>query len=211
MSKKSILLLGALVALIIFLFVLEIGKRDKTEKIFSTIIKSEPTTFSHEGMLTVKNRNGQVEAPLFAYREAEGNRATTTLIFDELSFCATESGATPCMAMSVTFDVPFNGKNAIVEGTRQDSQVLVRKIYVTQAKGYWVVPVTQSVFISWPQARELIGSCQVEMISQTHALDVYLTLKNGETLRTVEPQIDEIFRLEKSLNGACGVLSIATE
>lgn len=65
--------------------------------------------------------------------------------------------------------------------------------------------------ISWEEAGRLIESCEVEEIFQKHSLEVQLGLKSGERKITLEPQIDEIFRLVKRANDDCGQPVMSTE
>jgi len=68
-----------------------------------------------------------------------------------------------------------------------------------------------SVFISWPQARIIIENCQATQVMQTHALDVYITLDDERRVRTVEPNIDEVFNVLNSVQDSCPQIPIATE
>ncbi|PIR82616.1 hypothetical protein COU20_01490 [Candidatus Kaiserbacteria bacterium CG10_big_fil_rev_8_21_14_0_10_59_10] len=63
--------------------------------------------------------------------------------------------------------------------------------------------------ISWEEAVERIKKCDVDMVFQTHALDVHLYLKSGERVRAVEPSIDEVFRVLQ--DAPCPQIPVATE
>lgn len=172
---------------------------------------SEPTNFNEVGTITVNNPGGAQGVMTLVYEKPGAPSLTKELILDELSICAAPNGATPCMAMSVTFDVAFGGKRAIVEGIERDSSVLVRKLRIAADGEELRRFEPGNVFISWPQAIELFKACQVEMATQTHSLDVYLDLKDGRTLRAVEPMIDEMFRIISETQSACGTFPVATE
>jgi len=65
--------------------------------------------------------------------------------------------------------------------------------------------------ISWEQAVAYIEECEADMVFQTHALDVYVTLKNGSRTHTKEPAIDDVFRVLDRTREACGTIPVATE
>lgn len=65
--------------------------------------------------------------------------------------------------------------------------------------------------ITWEQAMGLIGTGQVTQVMQSHDLKVYLTLKDGRTLVSVEPVIDDIIRLIQECGDFCKDIKIATE
>jgi len=65
--------------------------------------------------------------------------------------------------------------------------------------------------ISWEEAKSLVFDCQTEKVWQTHALQVTIILKNGIRLKTVEPKIDDIVNVAKSVQEKCGKILIGTE
>lgn len=65
--------------------------------------------------------------------------------------------------------------------------------------------------ISWEEALSLLNSGEVTAIFQTHSLSVTLTLKDGRTLRTVEPAIDDIFAAVEACGEPCADIALATE
>ncbi len=135
-----------------------------------------------------------------------------TLYLDELSVCAASNGALPCVAMSSPFDTAFGGRQVAVEGIAQDEGVLVRKLTVLEeGQAVPLVSGTGSVFISWAEAQYRFRQCEVESAMQTHALDVYLNLKDGRDVRAVEPVIDEVFAILDETRQACGTVPVATE
>jgi hypothetical protein len=171
---------------------------------------SEPTNFNEVGIVHFPPPAvGQAEGT-FEYRE--GTASTTLKIkMDELSYCAAPNGAIPCIAMSISFDIPFNGKAALVEGVRTGDTILLRKIRVA-AEGEELRSFEPgNVFISWPQAVELFKACKVKMATQTHSLDVYLDLKDGRRVRAVEPMIDEMFTIINQTQNTCVTFPVATE
>ena len=84
----------------------------------------------------------------------------------------------------------------------------------TEAKGesQLVYPgLNDGASLNWEQAIGLIFSGEVIKVAQTHDLKVYLTLKDGRTLETVEPAIDEILRMIENCGEACKTIAVATE
>ena len=65
--------------------------------------------------------------------------------------------------------------------------------------------------VMWEQAVSVIMNDEVAQVMQTHELKVYLTLKDGRTLVTVEPEIDEVNRIIKDCGAPCKDILIATE
>lgn len=173
-------------------------------------VTSVSTNFVEAGILHFpRPESGQAKGT-FEFSE---NGATTTLDLemDEMSVCATPTGAVPCMAMSVTFDVPFNNRRAMVEGERKGNTILIRKVRVLQEGESAMPHEPGKPFISWMEARRLIEECKVQMLTQTHALDIYLELKDGTEVRAVEPMIDEVFTVVAQTQAKCGTFPVATE
>ncbi len=171
---------------------------------------SEPTNFVKVGTLHFPSpESGQAEGT-FSYDE-NGITVTKKIVMDAMSVCVMSNGATSCMAMNVTFDMPFDGRTALVEGILKGDGILIRTIRVVREGEELMEPEAGAVFISWYQAIELFKACQVDMAMQTHVLDVYVDLKDGRKVRAVEPMIDEMFRIIDQTRGECGTFPVATE
>jgi hypothetical protein len=65
--------------------------------------------------------------------------------------------------------------------------------------------------VSWQRAVELVNANQVEEAFQTHSLSVHLRLKDGSSVETVEPLIEEIMRVIDRCGQKCDHIMIATE
>ncbi len=65
--------------------------------------------------------------------------------------------------------------------------------------------------ISWLEAEQLVVGCQVASVWQTHARAVTITLKNGDRLKTTEPNLDDIINIARAAEEKCGEIEIATE
>jgi len=210
MKKIIFWLVAVLIILVVGFFALNSyiyneKQGDKTE-----ILKSEPTDFARAGVITVNNP-GQTQGVMhLVYEEPGAPALSKELVLDGLSICATSNGAMPCLAMSASFDGVFGGKRAVVEGTENGDKVLLRKLRILAENEEARFAEPGNIFILWYQAAELIRSCEIESVTQTHALDVFLTLKGGERVRAVEPNIDEVFRILQTA-GNCGGIPIATE
>ena len=72
-------------------------------------------------------------------------------------------------------------------------------------------PAATPMTLSWPEAEKMILSGDVQQVAQTHALVVYLTLKDGREFVTKEPSIDEVFRLVERCGEKCAGIALATE
>lgn len=64
---------------------------------------------------------------------------------------------------------------------------------------------------SWEQVKSAIANCEVESVFQAHSLDVSVSLKNGETINGVEPNIDDILDLAQDAKEKCGEIIMGTE
>jgi hypothetical protein len=65
--------------------------------------------------------------------------------------------------------------------------------------------------IEWEEALDWLYAGEVTRVIQTHNLDVYLTLEDGRSLRTVEPYIDAIFEEITACGAPCSDIVVATE
>jgi len=65
--------------------------------------------------------------------------------------------------------------------------------------------------LEWYQAVGVIFMGQVTKVLQAHSLDVFITLKDGRTLVTVEPQIDDVLKVIEQCGEICKDILIATE
>ena len=65
--------------------------------------------------------------------------------------------------------------------------------------------------IAWEQVAELLATGEVDSVFQTHALDVTFQMKDGSQISTVEPGIDDIFRLVDECGDPCADLVLSTE
>jgi hypothetical protein len=74
-----------------------------------------------------------------------------------------------------------------------------------------VLPEATPMTLSWPEAEQMILSGEVQQVAQTHALAVYLTLKDGREFVTKEPSIDEVFRVVERCGEKCAGIALATE
>jgi hypothetical protein len=65
--------------------------------------------------------------------------------------------------------------------------------------------------VSWEQVVFHIERCEAAMVFQTHALDVYVNLKDGSRVHAKEPTIDDVFRVLDQTRDECGIIPVATE
>jgi hypothetical protein len=65
--------------------------------------------------------------------------------------------------------------------------------------------------VSWNEAKALITGGMVRQAFQTHALEVRLSLKDGTSVVTTEPRIDEVFRVIRECGAPCADIMTATE
>jgi len=65
--------------------------------------------------------------------------------------------------------------------------------------------------ISWEAAVALLNNGEVAQVVQTHNLQVTLDLKDGRSLVTREPNIDDVFNVIEGCGQPCTDISVATE
>ena len=65
--------------------------------------------------------------------------------------------------------------------------------------------------VDWETAIEILNSGEVQMVAQLHSLEVFLTMKDGSEIRTVEPTIDAIFEEVEKCGQPCSQIALATE
>ena len=65
--------------------------------------------------------------------------------------------------------------------------------------------------VSWEEAVTWLQECRVSEAGQTHAGDVFLTMKDARHVRAVEPALDDLWDILGSLPEGCGPSSFWTE
>ena len=63
----------------------------------------------------------------------------------------------------------------------------------------------------WLAIKQAIYNCEVESTWQAHSLEVSVKLKNGGTLKAIEPSIDDIITVAEEAEEKCGKIRMATE
>lgn len=162
----------------------------------------EPTNFSKTGVIVQNNPGLKPDTAYLVYEEPGSPAISRELAFDALSLLVSQGKAISLIQGKTGLE----GQKVALEGIEKEGKVLVRKI----EKGGEAGPVG-SLFISWAEAIRLLDQCLVEKIMQTHALDVYLTLKTGEKVRAVEPAIDDVFAIQQLVEKKCGRILLGTE
>lgn len=85
-------------------------------------------------------------------------------------------------------------------------------VYPEAATGGGLYPgYADGATITWEHAVAMVQNGEVASVTQNHQLTVILTLKDGRTLTTTEPAIDEIIHLIRSCGDPCKDITIATE
>ena len=88
---------------------------------------------------------------------------------------------------------------------------LLFALLASSCAGTQVEPTPYPSEVNWETAIEILNSGEVEMVAQLHSLDVYLTLKDGSEIHTVEPSIDAIFQEVELCGQPCREIILATE
>jgi hypothetical protein len=66
-------------------------------------------------------------------------------------------------------------------------------------------------YSKWDTVKQAIENCEVESIMQAHNLEVTVVLKDGETVKAKEPEIDDIFDIVANHREECGEIIMMTE
>ncbi len=170
---------------------------------------NEPTDFAVQGVVTYDTPGLEKNTAYLVYEKVGKPALSTALVFDALSWCGTPLGGTQCLALSVY--QPFKNARVLVEGVLMGETLIVRKMQTVDDDQLGTIPKTGYVFVSWSEAVLSVKNCQVKTATQSHNLDIYLEMKNGDQLKTVEPKIDEIFAVTKEAETSCQAIPIATE
>lgn len=72
-------------------------------------------------------------------------------------------------------------------------------------------PYPTPFYVPWAEAEAIILSGEVVYAIQSHSLEVVLTLRDGRIIVSVEPTIDEVFRVVDRCGDPCAGISLATE
>lgn len=177
----------------------------------SSIVPNAPTNFAKIGVMTINNPGQKQDTPYLIYEEPGKPALKKELAFDVESTCAGPNGSLPCLAMNATLEASYGGKRVTVEGLEMENVVLVRLIRSFAESDTINAPKTGSLILSWPSAVRLIETCAILSAGQTHSLDITLKLKDGRSVRTVEPNIDELFTIVNRTEASCGRVPVATE
>jgi len=83
---------------------------------------------------------------------------------------------------------------------------------LAQPESAMVYPeISDGEVVYWNIAIGMILSGQVTQVVQTHDLKVFITLKDGRTVETTEPAIDEVMQLIETCGDPCKEIRVATE
>lgn len=204
-------IIGVLIALGVF-DTAEAPVVEQGEDGTTSLVMSEPTDFVRIGNLSFDAPGNRQDTPYLVYEEPGKPALQAELVMDPLSFCVTETGSFQCIAISAPYSFAFGGKRALIDGTMQsDGTVMVRKMSIIKEGESMLAYEPGRVYISWPQAVQLISSCSVQSVMQAHSLDISLRLKDGRRVYTVEPLIDAVFDVTRDAAAACGDIQLATE
>ena len=70
---------------------------------------------------------------------------------------------------------------------------------------------SETKIINWEDASKLMADCQIKSVFQKHNLTVTLRTYDNQIFQTIEPQIDDIFKLSKKYQSPCDIIQMITE
>ena len=77
--------------------------------------------------------------------------------------------------------------------------------------GYPAPEANEAPMITWEDAQNLILEGRVSQVTQLHNLTVILDLKDGSTVKTIEPAIDDVFKVIQQCGDKCADIIRAPE
>jgi hypothetical protein len=135
----------------------------------------------------------------------DGEKCAFTLVADELRECLPKSDAASherCLQLLANiknFDECVAAGFAIMKSNPPQCQALDGPIF------------TQETNSTWEQAVLAINNCEVAKVFQKHSRIVTLTLKNGNILIAIEPEIDAVITIIEATKLKCGKIQMGTE
>jgi len=166
------------------------------------IEKNAPTTFAELGLISFRD-----SIPYFIYKEEGKPSLSIKLIFNNDSICAAANGSALCIALSTTFDMAFNNKQAVIEGIEiGENQLVIKKLLViTDTETNPFIPKIGIIYIPWQQARSLVQDCGVTSLNRSYDLNINLILKDKTSVTTVQPTTDEMLGVVALSKNKCKV------
>lgn len=73
------------------------------------------------------------------------------------------------------------------------------------------ISTSETKIINWEDASKLMENCQIKSVFQKHDLTVTLRTYDNQIFQTIEPQIDDIFKLAKKYQSPCDIIQMITE
>jgi hypothetical protein len=156
----------------------------------------EENNFIKTGNL-IKDNPGLESGTWYLVYELPGTPAINKkLSFDEKSVCF-ES----CTEL-------IQGEKVIIRGIESNGVVMVRELDIFEED---FIDRKGPTVVEWDVAVDYLNDCQVEKAYQNHNKDIYLDLKDGSKIYTVEPEIDSILKTINQFKVKCGHVLLGTE
>jgi len=158
----------------------------------------ENINFSRTGNLVINNPGLESDVWYLIY-EIPGNPAIPAkLSFNEKSVCKNQSNS--CLDLIV-------GERVSIKGIERENEVAVREMeFLDNASD-----VSGTMGIDWDMAVGFLNDCSVAKVFTNHKKEIYLTLKDGREMFTVESNDGSIFAKVKEAEKKCGKITFATE
>lgn len=169
------------------------------QQFFSHSGSEENINFSKTGNLVINNP-GMESGVWYLIYEVPGSPASTAkLSFDAKSVCKNQSNS--CLDLIV-------GERVSIKGIEEGERVAVREIdFLDNSE----VNVSGPTGIDWDMAIGFLNDCEVVKVFANHKEEVYLTLKDGREMFTVESDGISISAKIKEAEKICGKIPFATE
>ena len=112
-----------------------------------------------------------------------------------------------------SYEAPGDGSNYPKDVKKIFPEDVQQKIFnhdvddlITKAENYAFTNIS-----NWNSIKQAIAECEIELVMQTHALEVTAILKNGREITAQEPEIDDIFDIVDQHKDKCGEIRMMTE
>jgi len=156
--KKSLIILGIIIVLILLGVYLFSDKQKNEEQVFCTMdakmcpdgsfvgriapncefapcpnVPETKIDFERNGVITANNPGQKLNTLFLIYEEPGSPALSKELIINEQSMCVALNGSAQCMAISSPLEMSFGGKRVSVSGMKSgEDSVLVKEIKILE-------------------------------------------------------------------------------
>jgi|GEM_PF-1065730 hypothetical protein len=169
------------------------------QQFFSHGGSKENINFSKTGNLVINNPGMESDVWYLIYEIPGSPAIPAKLSFDAKSVCKNQSNS--CLDLIV-------GERVSIKGIEEGGEITVREMDFLDSSE---VNVSGPTGIDWDMAIGFLNNCEVVKVFANHKKEVYLTLKDGREMFTVESDDVSVSAKIKEAEKVCGKIPFATE